>query len=348
MKKFAIPLPVLLLTFLLAAPAFFSPALQAQAPGGKGVVKLDPALDSIVAPDAKPEKLYEGHGTFEGPTWMRGKSGGYLIFSEIQAGVMHKLASDGTVSIFLDHIFTGSDPSLAPTGLGNDAEHLLGSNGTTLDRQGRVVFCSVGNRSVERLEKDGKRTVLADRFEGKKFNTPNDLVARSDGAVYFTDTRADLKRADGDPEKGEPFSAVHVIKNGAVRLLARDLTTPNGLAFTPDEKHLYIIESMKKLIDRYDVQPDDTIANRQTFVDMSGDSAPGGPDGMRVDKRGNVYSTGPGGLWIMSPEGKHIGTILTPEVLTNLSFGGSDGKTLYLTAFKGLYRVQLKTTGARP
>ncbi len=341
MKKSWIAL--LLVTFL-----FGFRALRAQDTNGSTVVKLNPTLDSIVAGDAKLDKLFESHGTLEGPTWINEKSPGYLIFSDIQGDVIHKVDASGKISVFLDHIFTGADPSLAPTNLGSNTERMLGSNGTTLDRQGRLVFCSVGNRSVERLEKNGKRTVLADRFEGKKFNTPNDLVVKSDESIYFTDTRADLQRPDDDPQKGEPFSGVYLIKEGHLRLLANDLTTPNGLAFTPDEKHLYVIESMKKLIDRYDVQLDDTIANRQPFVDMSTDQAPGGPDGMKVDEKGNVYSTGPGGVWIISPQGKHIGTLLAPERLTNLAFGGADGKTLYVTSFKALYRIRLKTAGLHP
>ena len=337
-----------LIVLLSVVSVFALNMVRAQGNNSDVVVKLDPALDRIVAADAKLEKLFAGHGTFEGPTWIQAGPTGYLIFSEIQGGVMHKFEADGKTSIFLDHIFTGPDPSLAPANLGSSAERMLGSNGTTLDRQGRIVFCSVGNRSVERLEKDGKRTVLADRFEGKKFNTPNDLVVKSDGSIYFTDTRVDLQRPDDDPQKGEPFAGVYLIKDGKVSLLAKDLTTPNGLAFTPDEKHLYVIEGMKKLIDRYDVQPDDTIANRALFVDMNSDQAPGGPDGMKVDKLGNVYSTGPGGVWIMSAEGKHLGTILAPERLTNLTFGGRDAKTLYITSFMALYRIQLKTAGLRP
>ena len=307
------------------------------------VVRLDPALDRIVAPDVEVETLLSKEGTFEGPTWVRDGKSGYLIFSDIPGGVMNKLGPDDKVSVFRDHIFTRGDLALAPRNQGGGID--LGSNGITLDRQGRIVFCNMGDRTVERIEKDGKRTVLVSGYEGKKFNTPNDLVVKSDGAIYFTDSRIDTKRTDNDPEKGEPFSGVYLIKNGKLQLLVHDLTTPNGIAFTADEKHLYVIEGMPKRINVYDVQPDDTITNRQLLIDMSSDKAVGGPDGMRLDKQGNVYSTGPGGLWIISPEGKHIGTILTPERITNVSFGGPDGKTLYMTGFMGLYRVQLKSVG---
>jgi len=323
-------------------------SLRAQDASGKVVVRLDPALDSIVSPDAKLEKLLDGKGTFEGPTWVHQGRTGFLIFSDIPGDVINKLEPDGTISVFLGHIFTGTDPSTAPTGPNNATVPLVGSNGTTLDRQGRVVFCAYGNHTVERLEKDGTRTVLADRFEGKRFNTPNDLVVKSDGSIYFTDTQADRVHADNDPRQGLPFTGVYLIKDGKVQSLAKDLVSPNGLAFAPGEKYLYVNESQKKRITRFDVQTDDTIANPHVFIDMTSDPAPGVPDGMKVDKKGNVYCTGPGGLWIMSPDGKHIGTILTPLRLTNLTFGGADGKTLYITSFAALYRIQLKAEGLRP
>jgi gluconolactonase len=334
------------LTFLFFTTSVLG-ILRAQENPASIVVKLDAALDSIVAPDAKLEKLFSGQGTFEGPTWVRDGNSGFLIFSDIPGGVMNKLGPDDKVSVFLDHIFTRGDISLVPTNPGG-ATRNLGSNGITLDREGRILFCNTGDRTVERIEKDGKRTVLAAGFEGKKFNLPNDLVVKSDGAIYFTDSRIDSTRADSDPEKGESFSGVYLLKNGKLQLLVHDLITPNGLAFTVDEKRLYVIEGMAKLIDVYDVQPDDTIVNRKLFVDMNSDKTPGGPDGMRLDKQGNVYSTGPGGVWILSPEGKHIGTILAPGRLTNLTFGGPDSKTLYITSFMSLYRIQLKAAGLRP
>jgi gluconolactonase len=335
-----------LLIFLLFT-VFVLGMLRAQETPGSIVVKLDPALDGIVAPDAKLEKLFSGQGTFEGPTWVGHGKSGFLIFSDIPGGVMNKLGPDDKVSVFLDHIFTRGDVSLLLANPGGTTRN-LGSNGITLDREGRILFCNTGDRTVERIEKDGKRTILASGFEGKKFNLPNDLVVKSDGAIYFTDSRIDTTRADNDPEKGEPFSGVYLIKNGKLQLLVHDLTTPNGLAFTVDEKRLYVIEGMAKLIDIYDVQPDDTIVNRKLFIDMNSDKTPGGPDGMRLDEQGNVYSTGPGGVWILSPEGKHIGTILAPGRLTNLTFGGPDRKTLYVTSFMSLYRIQLKAVGLRP
>jgi gluconolactonase len=199
----------------------------------------------------------------------------------------------------------------------------FGSNGITLDQQGRLVFCAQGDRAIVRIEKDGKRTVIADRFEGKRLNRPNDLVVKSDGAVYFTDPRI-----DNTPTMELPYSAVFMVKDGKIQLLANDFR-PNGIAFSPDEKILYV--NGGKMIRSYDVHPDGTVGNGRVFIDMASDTAPGGTDGMKVDRQGNVYCTGPGGIWIMSPAGKHIGTILMPEPASNLAFGDTDYKTLYIT-----------------
>jgi gluconolactonase len=198
------------------------------------------------------------------------------------------------------------------------------------------------------LEADGRRTVLADRYDGKRLNSPNDLVYKSDGSLYFTDPPAGLRGMDKDPRKELSFNGVYLLKNGKLQLLNQDMPLPNGIAFSPDEKFLYVNDSIKQTITRFDVQPDDTITNRKLFIDMSSDKAPGAPDGMKLDEKGNVYCTGPGGFWIISPEGKHLGTVLTSEGPANLAFGDADGKTLYLTARTGLYRIRLKIAGMRP
>ena len=314
------------------------------------VVRLNPALDDIVPLDATVERLAGNFGFTEGPVWMR--KGGYLLFSDIAANVIDKWSpSGGKVSIFLAYSgFTGADPATVGLQLdtGDRVVTLLGSDGVTLDPQGRVVYCAHGDRQVVRLEEDGKRTVLVSQYEGKRLNSPDDLVYKSDGSLYFTDPPFGLRDRDKDPKKELAFNGVYLLKSGKLLLLSRDLTGPNGLAFSPDEKHLYIIDSSKKSILRFDVQPDDTIANGQIFMDMNSDKAHGGPDGMKVDDRGNVYCTGPGGLWIISPDGKHLGTVLTPENLTNLAFGDADGKTLYMTGHTGLSRIHLKIPGIRP
>ena len=225
---------------------------------------------------------------------------------------------------------------------------LIGSNGITLDRQGRIVFCQHGDRQISRLEKNGHRTVLASRYEGKRLNSPNDLVFKSDGSLYFTDPTAGLRLQDKDPARELPFAGVYRVSKGKVQLLSKDFTRPNGIAFSPDEKYLYVNDTTKKIIMRFEVQPDGGVANGQVITDMNSDTAPGAPDGMKVDQKGNIYCTGPGGFWIMSPEGKHLATVKTKELPANLNWGDADGKTLYLTARTGLYRIRLNIAGVRP
>lgn len=334
---------------LWLAATFLLAALQVQAQGANEVVRLDPALDEIISVDTKVEKLAGDFGFVEGPVWVR--QGGYLLFSDIPANAINKWTSDGKVSVFLKPSgFTGSDPSDvgSQNNNGQAVVTLIGSNGVTLDRQRRVVFCAHGDRDVVRIEKDGKRTVLADRFESKRLNSPNDLVFKSDGALYFTDPTAGLRKRDEDPKKELPFNGVYLLKDGRLQVLEKTFATPNGIAFSPGEKYLYVNDTTRKLIMRYEVRPDDTIANGKVFIDMSADKAAGVPDGMKVDQKGNVYCTGPGGFWIMSPEGKHLGTVKMPELPANLAWGDSEGTTLYLTARTGLYRIRLKIAGIRP
>jgi len=314
------------------------------------IARLNPALDAIIPEDAKVEKVAENFGFLEGPVWVR--KGGYLLFSDIPANVIYKWSPNGGLSVFLSYSgFTGNDDSVAGMQLNNGKGMvtLLGSNAVTLDPQGRVVYCAHGDRQIVRLEPDGKRTVLASEFEGKRLNSPNDLVYKSDGALYFSDPTAGMRNGNDDSRKELPYTGLFLLKDGKLQLLSKDLR-PNGLALTPDEKFIYLVDTSggRKTIVRYQVRPDDTIASGELFVDMTSDKATGGPDGMKVDQQGNLYSTGPGGVWIMSPDGKHLGTILTSELPANLAFGDADGKTLYLTARTGLYRIRLKIPGITP
>ena len=192
--------------------------------------------------------------------------------------------------------------------------------------------------------------MLAAKYEGKRLNSPNDAVYKSDGALYFTDPPYGLVKQDQDPKKELAFNGIYRLAQGKLQLLYKDLTRPNGIAFSPDEKHLYVgnSDASRKIWMRFEVKPDGTIANGKVFYDVTKESAEGLPDGMKVDQKGNLYCTGPGGIWVFSPDGKHLGTIRPPEVPANLAWGDRDGKTLYITARTGLYRVRTNVAGMRP
>lgn len=326
-------------------------SLDATAQEKPVVVRIDPAIDAIVPAGATVERVATGFGFSEGPVWVR--KGGFLIFSDIPANVIHRWnPADGSVSVFLDKTgFTGPDASDVggeQTNVRGEQIYLIGSNGVTVDPQGRVAFNAMGDRQVVRVEADGRRTVLASHFEGKRLNSTNDLVYKRNGSLYFTDPPSGLRRRNEDPKKELPFNGVFLLKDGKLQLLTRDLVNPNGIALSPDEKILYVNSSADRKIFRFDVRPDDTIANGRLVVDMSAEKAPGVPDGMKVDERGNLYSTGPGGIWMISPQGKHLGTLVFPEQPANLAFGDPDGRTLYVTARSSVYRIRLTVPGVRP
>jgi len=304
------------------------------------VVRNSAAIDEIVGPNPKLFKLAEGFQFTEGPVWVR--DGGYLLFSDPNANTQYKYTGDGELSIFRTPSgYSGADIA---------AYGQPGSNGLTLDRQGRLTINEHGNRRVTRLEKDGSLTVLADRYEGKRLNSPNDLVYRSDGTLYFTDPPFGLPKFFDDPRKELPYSGVYSLRNGKLQLISTDLTGPNGIAFSPDERYLYVTnwDDRKKVIMRYDSHDDGTVSNGRVFFDMTGASGEDALDGMKVDQRGNLYVSGPGGLWILSPEGEHLGTIIGPKHPHNMAWGEEDGKTLYLCAQSGLYKMRLNIPGIRP
>ncbi len=336
---------------LFAFTALLS-ALALSAQNSGQIVRLDPALDALIPPGARIEKVADGFGFLEGPVWMHATAPGFLIFSDIPANVIDKWnPQDGKVSVFLAKSgFTGNDPGDAGYQLnnGHGIVTLYGSNGITLDKQGRVTYCTHGDRDIVRIEKDGKRTVLADRFEGKRLNSPNDLVYKSDGALYFSDPPFGLRKLAEDPKKELPFSGVYRLAKGKLQVVNEDFQAPNGLAFSPDEKYLYIDDSATKTYWRFDVQADGSLTNKKLLIDMSSSPEAGVPDGMKIDKTGNIYGAGPGGIWVLTPEGKHLGTIRPPENPANLAWGDADAKTLYFTAVTGLYRLRLNVAGIRP
>jgi gluconolactonase len=303
------------------------------------VLRVDPAIDQIVPASPAIQKLAEGLVFTEGPVWIRQ---GYLLFSDVPSNVIYKWTGDSKVEVFRKASgYSGTD---APAGA------FIGSNGLTLDRQGRLIICEHGNGRVTRLEKDGKLTVLAGKYEGKRLNSPNDAVYKKDGALYFTDPPYGFVKQDEDPKKELKFNGVYRLAGGKLQLLYRELTRPNGLAFSPDEKYLYVANSdpQRKIWMRFEVTSAGGLANGKVFYDVTNQTADGLPDGMKIDQKGNLYCTGPGGVWIFSPAGKHLGTIQPPETPANLAWGDADGKTLYITARKGLYRIVLQIPGIRP
>lgn len=310
------------------------------------ITRKDAALDEIVPQNAKIEKLAGGFLFTEGPIWVpRGEEGdGYLLFSDPNNNVIYRWTQDGQLSIFMTKSgYRGPD-------IGEYGQP--GSNGLTLDKLGRLTINQHGNRRVVRMEKNGQLTVLADRYAGKRLNSPNDLVYKSDGALYFTDPPFGLPKFFEDPRKEIPYSGVfRVSPDGKdVQLLTKELSGPNGLAFSPDEKYFYVDnwDDKKKIVMRYDVNPNGSLSNGKVFFDMTSADGEDALDGLKVDQKGNLYVSGPGGLWIISPEGKHLGTIVGPEHPHNFAWGDDDGKTLYLCAKTGLYRIRLNIAGVRP
>ena len=318
---------------------FYSAGATAGVETAAQVARLDPALDSIVLQGAKIEKLAEGFLFTEGPVWV---PDGYLLFSDPNSNTIYRWSDADGLSVFRTKSgYTGLD--VAEYGQ-------PGSNGLALDRDGRLTINEHGNRRVTRLEKNGSLTVLAERYDGKRLNSPNDLVYKSDGSLYFTDPPFGLPKFFDDPRKETPYSGVYRWVVGKLQLLSTDVSGPNGLAFSPDEKYLYLgnWDEKKKIVMRYEVRPDGILAGGAVFFDMT--SAPGDDaiDGLKVDQQGNLYVSGPGGLWIISPAGKHLGTIVGPEHPHNFAWGGADGRTLYMTAQTGLYRIRLGIPGTRP
>jgi gluconolactonase len=318
------------------------------------IQRLDPALDQLVPANARLEKVAGGFDKWtEGPVWTHQ---GSLLFAEIPANQI-RLWKPGLkdAKVFMEKSgYVGSRAYGGPE---------PGSNGMTLDPDGRVTVAGHARRNVWRLETldpHATVTVLADSYQGKKLSSPNDLVYRSDGSLYFTDPPYGLPtQQDTDPEKELKVNGVYRIPNarqhkaGAppdrdqLQLIISDLPRPNGIAFSPDEKVLYIADSGDKVWMRYTVHPDGSVSDGKLLLDAKTDKTPGGPDGIRVDKKGNIYGSGPGGVWIISPEGKHLGTIKVPEVVANVAWGDKDGKTLYITASTSLYRIKLSVPGVR-
>lgn len=305
------------------------------------IVRLDPAFDKLVPADARVEKLVDEHQWTEGPVWNRKE--GYLLFSDIPNNAIIKWQEGKGESVFLQPAgYSGKAPF---TG------HEPGTNGLIYDSEGRLVACDHGERRVYLLEADGKtKKTLADKYNGKRLNSPNDLIYKSNGDLYFTDPPYGLPKQMDDPGRELDFCGVYRLsKDGKLTLLTKEITRPNGIALSPDEKKLYVASSDpdKAIWMVYDVQPDGTIANGKVFFDATAwakEKRPGLPDGLKVNKDGNLFATGPGGVHVFSPDGKHLGTFDTGAPTSNVAWG-NDGSTLYITANTALLRVKLNTKG---
>ena len=326
---------------------------QAQAPGeGPLVVQKDPALAELIDPNAKLEKIAGGFGFTEGALWV---PKGYLLFSEMPGNVIYKWTPDGKVSVYMEKCgYQGVDiwrvGFMQTNGKlkdepGYEEFPMIGCNGLTLDRQGRLVIATWAGRSIDRIEHDGRRTVLADKYEGKRFGGTNDVIVKKDGTVYFTDGYGGLRLRENDPRKELNFNGVYMVKNGKVTRVIDDIPNTNGIAFSPDEKILYANGSRDRFVRAYDVNPDGTLKNSRMLIDVNSDPARGIADGLRVDVKGNLWETGPGGIWIISPAGKHLGTIHLPELGANVEFGDADRKTLYIAARTSIYKMRVKIEG---
>jgi gluconolactonase len=304
------------------------------------IERVDPRFDQLIPPGAKLEKLADGFDWSEGPVWV--PAGQYLLFSDIPKNTVWKWKDGQGISLYLKPSgysgsapFTGREP---------------GSNGLALDKEGRLLLCQHGDRRVVRQEKDGKLTVLADRYQGKRLNSPNDLALKSNGDLYFTDPPYGLPGQMKDPGKELDFQGVYRLSpSGELTLLTKEMTRPNGIAFAPDEKTLYVANSdpAQAIWKAFPVRPDGTLGAGKVFFDSTAwvkAGKKGLPDGLKVDQAGNVFATGPGGVCVIAPDGTHLGTIATGVPTANCGWG-EDGTVLYVTADKNLCRIKTATKG---
>lgn len=301
------------------------------------IVRVDPAVNALIPADASIEKLADGFAFTEGPVWHR--EPGHLMFSDLRSNAIHIWDADNGLSTFIQPVFEGvSDTSS------------VGSNGLNIDSQGRLILMEHGNRQVSRRERDGTVTILADNYQGKRLNSPNDSAYKSDGWLYFTDPPYGLAGLENDPARELDFNGIYRLSpDGQLLLLEKNQTRPNGIAFSPDERTLYVANSdaENKVWMAYDVRDDGTLGSGRVFYDVNDQTDVGAADGLKVDVNGNLFATGPGGVWIFSPQGEHLGTIKPDEVPANVAWG-DDGSTLYMTARTGLYRIRLSTSGNIP
>ena len=327
-------------TLAAALPALETARAEPRAPG-VSIVRKDPRFDALVPKDAVVETLADGYAWTEGPVWDKAKA--RLLFSDIPGNRIISWSEGKGALVFLKPSgytgaaeFTGREP---------------GSNGLAFDKEGRLLLCQHGDRRIARLEADGKFTTLADRYEGKRLNSPNDLILLPNGDILFTDPAYGLPKTFDDPARELPFTGVYRRSpDGALTLLVKDQSAPNGIALSPDTKTLYVANSDPKraVWMAYEMRGDGTVGAGRVFFDATswvGPARPGLPDGMKVDAKGNLFATGPGGLHVFAPDGTLLGTIDTGVPTANCGWGG-DGSTLYITANTALLRLRTTTKGS--
>ena len=324
------------------APASGQMAVHEVVPTAK-IVRTSPALDAVIAPDVKIEKIATGFVWTEGPVWQKGA----LWFSDLSSNKMYSLTPDGKLKVQLDK--AGGLQSFPAGAYG-------GSNAMAVNKDGTVLMMQHGMRRIVQLDDQMNVKPFLDKYQGQQFNSPNDLMFAADGALYFTDPpygffdpTAPNKDPDKDPRHVMKFNGVYRYKDGNLTAVITDLPRPNGLAFSRDGKTFYVSNSEKpRAIYKYDVKPDGTLVNRQVFADLSKEPGDGNPDGMKVDSAGNLWASGPGGFRIFTPKGQLLGQIQLPEVTSNLAWGGDDGKTAYFTAATSIYKIAVKIPGQLP
>ena len=308
-------------------------------PASLSIDRLAPGLDAVLPAEPRLEQVAGGFEFTEGPVW---SPDGTLLFSSPNTNAIYRWDPRGEVTVFRSKSgYTGTD-------IGR--YHQPGSNGLTFDPQGRLTICQHGNRRVIRVEPHGNITVLADAYDGRRLNSPNDLVYRSDGTLFFTDPPFGLPATFDDPARELPFSGVYRVRDGEVALVTGELNGPNGLAFSPDERHLYVgdWDVGHKVVMRYALDDTGAVTDRKVFCDLTGAGGEDAIDGLKVDDAGNIYVCGPGGLWVISPAGEPLGLLRLPEAPHNLAWGEADRRSLYVTALTGVYRLRMRVPGVRP
>ena len=306
------------------------------APAVSEVVRADPALDALIAPDAQIEKVATGFKFVEGPMWREGR----LWFSDVGGEEIRAVTPDGKVELLVDHAGGYPNPKPGKT---------LGPNAMATDKDGTIVYAQQGGRNLSRLDAKLAIKPFLSTYDGKKINSPNDLVFAKDGALWFTDPPFGPMNMEPSPPLEQPFAAVYRYAKGKLTPMVTDLKLPNGLAFSNDGKTFYVNSYGPEMFTRaYDVGKNGALSNPRVLFSYDRSMGRGGPDGLKTDLAGNVWSTGPGGIRVISPQGKLLGQIKLPEVAANLAWGGADGKDLYFTGSTSIYRLRTKVAGSPP